>query len=75
MPDDPIAAQYAVISAKDRDAARRAVAPEWVNREAEREAPQHVKEARLDSPSPVRGCGSRSRTSRSRNSTVWQRAT
>ena len=39
MPDDPIAAQYAAIAAKDLDAARRAVAHDWVNREAESEAP------------------------------------
>ncbi len=39
MPDDPIAAQYAAIVAKDLDAARRAVALDWVNREAESEAP------------------------------------
>lgn len=39
MPDDPIAAQYAAITAKDLDAARRAVALDWVNREAESEAP------------------------------------
>ena len=39
MPDDPIAAQYAAIAAKDLDAARSAVAPDWVNREAESEAP------------------------------------
>ncbi len=39
MPDDPIAAQYAAIAAKDLDAARRAVALGWVNREAGSEAP------------------------------------
>ncbi|HEY3335835.1 MAG TPA: ester cyclase [Candidatus Limnocylindrales bacterium] len=39
MTDDPIAAQYAAIAAKDFDAARRAVAPDWVNREAESEPP------------------------------------
>lgn len=39
MADDPIAAQYAAIARKDLDAARRAVAPDWANREAESEAP------------------------------------
>ena len=39
MADDPVAAQYAAIVAKDLDAARRAVAPDWINREAESEPP------------------------------------
>jgi hypothetical protein len=36
---DPISAQYAAIARKDLDAARRAVASDWVNREADSEAP------------------------------------
>jgi predicted ester cyclase len=39
MADDPVAAQYAAIVAKDLDAARRAVAPDWINRESESEPP------------------------------------
>jgi hypothetical protein len=39
MADDPVAAQYAAIVAKDLDAARRAVAPDWINREADSEPP------------------------------------
>jgi hypothetical protein len=36
---DPIAAQYAAIARKDLAAARRAVGADWVNREADGEAP------------------------------------